>query len=132
MAGQGGIVGEDAAVPHHTVVGDMAIGHDQAVVADHGLHTIRRALVDCGALPDGGVVPDMHGGFLPLVFQVLWHGRNDRPGKDIAVFADPGTFHDRDIGADPGPFPDSHIVVYGGKGLDDHIFGDLGSGVDIC
>src|SRR5690606_27935561 len=132
VSGQGGIVAENTAISHNAVMGNMAIGHDQAVVANDRLHTVRGSLVDRGTLPYGGIVPDMDRGVLPLVLQVLGHGRNDRPGEYTAVLSDSGTLHDRDIGADPGTLPNGHIVVDGGKGLDHHILGDLGSRVYIC
>ncbi len=73
MACQGSIVGEHTVVAYLAVVRNMAVGHDQAVVADHGLPPVFGAAVDGYILADGGVVAYFNGGVLACKFEVLWN-----------------------------------------------------------
>jgi len=109
----------------------MAIGHDQAIFTDHRFHPVGRTFIDGGAFPDGGVVPYMHGCFLPAVFEVLGRGRNYGAREDVAILANPRAFHNGDIRPYPGAFSYGYVIVNGGKGLHHHILCNLRSGVYI-
>src|SRR5690606_17239562 len=131
MTCQSGVVAENTTITHYAVMGHMTIGHDETVIAYHGFHAVRSALVDSGTLPDRGVVTNMYRGLLSLIFEVLRHGRDYSTWKNVAVFANPCAFHDGYVGTDPSPLSNGHIIMYSGKGLNDHVFGNLGPWVNV-
>ncbi len=120
VAGQIGRIGHDDVIPQLAVVGDMAVGHQQVVIADEG-----DADVGCGRpvdrdiLPDRVVVADDDPRRLPPVFQVLRGAAEGGELGDAASLADVGVALDDHMGADDRVFPDMAI------GTDDAVRSDL-------
>ncbi len=109
----------------HTVMRNMDIGHDQAVVSDLRNHACLCTPVQCAVLTDRHMIADLQIGFLTTEFEILWYCPDDCPGKDPAMPADPGTIHDGDIGSNPGVVTDHDIPADRCKRSYLNVFADL-------
>ena len=110
MAGQRGVVDQDAVVADHAVVADMYIGHQQVVTADGGFAAILHgATVDGHAFANHIVIADHQPGGLALVLEV--RGILAHRGKlvDLVVLADHGRPLEHDMRTDHGTLADFHI-----------------------
>lgn len=126
------IITHNAVISHNTVVGKMAIGHDQAVLADHRFFPVLGTPVNGYKFPDRSTITDIYIGIFALEFQVLRYGCNNRPRKDPAILANPRSFHDRNIGANPGTITHFHILVNNGKGVHFYVCSQLCIRVNVC
>jgi len=105
------IVAHNTVVTNDTVVSEVTISLDQAVSADDCLFTVLRSAVHRNKLPDGRIVPYENIAVLSLKLQILRYGTNHCAGKNPAVLANPGSFHDRYIGTYPGTLPYLYILM---------------------
>jgi len=113
------------------VVRDMAVRHDQIVVAEDGDADVggRRA-VDGDEFADGVEVADDHPRLFTAEFQIL-RGRADRAElKDAAAFADAGVIVNDGVRTDHGVFADDHVAADDAVRADFHAFCQLGVGRD--
>jgi hypothetical protein len=131
MAGKGRVVRKNTIVPYKAIMRYVAVGHDEAVLPDYGLHPVESPFINGGTFPDGGIIANMNRCFFSSVFQVLWRGRNYSSGKDIAILANSRSLHNGYIRPDPGSVSYGYVIVYGGKGFNHYILCNLGSGVNI-
>ena len=90
---QPGVVADDTVIADETVVRQVAVGHDETVLANPWWSSGPCCPVDGDKFADGGIVADLHGGLFP-VFQILRNGGDHGAGKYAAVLADAGAFHD--------------------------------------
>src|SRR5215203_1154368 len=131
VAGVGRVVGEDDAVAHLAVMGDVGIGHEQAVAAHAGdAAPLGGAAVDGAELPKVIAVADLQPDFLALELQVLGIEADGRLGIDPVLPADPGrspdlgrgpdlrAVADRDAGADHRQGSDLDTISQDGAGVD--------------
>src|SRR5690606_37836494 len=131
MAGEGGIVDQDAVIAHHAIVTDVDVGHQQVVIADGGLAPILHgAAVDGDPLADDVVVADHQPRGFALVLEVrgvLPHG-----GKlvDAVMGADHGGALDDHVGADLGIVADGDVRADDGPGTHLDVGADAGGRVD--
>src|SRR5690606_32807453 len=101
MPGQGRVVGEDAAVAHLAVVGDVHVGQQPVVVADAGdAATVAGAAVDGGEFADDVAVADHQFGVLALELLVLRVAADRGRAVDAVVAPDPGRALDAAVGTD--------------------------------
>ena len=131
MSGEGGAIGENTIVPHDTIVCDMGVSHDQAVVTHYSTHAVYGSLVDSHTLANGGVVSNMSGGLFPPILKVLGNGRDDRPREDLTILPDACPLHNSNVGAYPSPFAYFHIFADGRERFYHYILSDFGFGVYI-
>ena len=122
----------DYVVTDHTVVGHMAVGHDQAVAAYHGLALGGCAAVDGHTLTDSGVVTDNGYRFLAAELQVLWRTGDNRAGIDCTILADACAFHDGNVRTDTSTFTDLDILINSDKRIYHYTRMDLRCRMDIC
>ena len=70
-------------------MGDVAVGHDEVVVADYRLAAVQGGAVDGGEFPHDVVVANLKVAFVAfLVFQVLSFVADGRHGEEGVPFAD--------------------------------------------
>ena len=129
VACQRGVVGKHAVVAYHTVVSDVAICHNEVVVADDGLAAGSSAAVDGATLSYGVVVANLADGVLVVEFQVLWDGADDAAWEYAAVLSYARAGENGDIGTYPGAVADDNVVTDGGEVADFYILADPGVGM---
>ena len=72
-------------------MGNMGIGHNQAIVSDNSFTFGGRSAVDGYAFAKNGVVSDFGSCNFSFKFQVLRDAGNNGSGKYLAIVTDPGT-----------------------------------------
>jgi hypothetical protein len=132
MPGHLCIVAHDAVVADHTIVGNMTVSHDEAIVANLGGPFIFAATVDRHKLTYSGIVADLNGGVFAFIFQVLGNTSNYSSRENAAVIADAGALHDGYIAADPGAFSNFYILMDHAEWVNFYIGGQFGVWVDVC
>ena len=80
----------------------MAIGHQQVVIADAGLLTLVGGPIDRHAFTDGVVIADHHLRGGTLVFEILGLLAEAGPRKDLVVLSDDESTIEHRVGPDPG------------------------------
>ena len=70
-------------------MGNMGIGHNQAIVADNGFAFRGCSAIDGHAFAENGVVSDFGSCNFSFKFQVLRDTGNNGSGKYLAIIADP-------------------------------------------
>ena len=110
----------------------MAVGHDQAVIANNGLAFCSSATVDRYKFANGGIVANYCSSFLTLEFEILRHSTNHSTGEDSTVFTDTRTLHDSYIATDASAFADLHILIDGDKRINNYARSNLCCGMHIC
>ena len=93
------IIGQDDPVSEAAVVGDVYVGHEQAIASDYGLVGVGGTSINGYELADGGAVANFNGSFFSLDFQVLRLTRDNGSGVDFTVFSDACPIKDGDIRA---------------------------------
>jgi len=131
VSGEGGTIGENTIVPHDTIVCDMGVSHNEAVVTHYSTHAVYGSLVDSYTLTNGGVVSNMSGGLFPSILKVLGNGRDDRPREDLTILPDASALHNSNIGAYPSPFAYFYIFANSRERFHHYILSDFGFGVYI-
>ena len=135
VPGQGGVVGKDHAVTDPAIVGDMHIGHEQAVTADLGdPPAADRAAAEGATLADDIAITDLKARGLPSVFKVL---RRFADGTELKYFVfntdscrpvdnnvrtDPGAVADFNIRPDDGKRPDLYTLPEPRTRVDDGLW----------
>src|SRR5690554_4831512 len=110
-------ISHDYMVTQHTIMRDMAVSHNQAIVPDNGFTPGNGSPVDGHEFPYGCIVADNGKCLFSSEFQVLGNGAYHCPGKDTTVFTDSCTFHDPHVGTDTGSLSDDNIFINNGKRL---------------
>src|SRR5690606_10141688 len=129
-------VGEHHVVAELAVVGDVRVGHQQAVAPDHRAPGGGRAAVQGRELPDERAVSDLQGRTLALELQILRIRAQDGPVRDLAILPERGVTLHGDPRADLGAVSDPHPRADDGPGSDHDTFAELrirideGGGVD--
>src|SRR5690606_24182727 len=100
------VIRENTIISHNAIVRDVAVCLNQAILTDYGFPFVFGSPVYGDTLPDGGIVTDFGGGFLPVKLKILWDARNDGAGEYAAVFADPRSVHNGYVGPNPCAFFD--------------------------
>ena len=95
-------------IPHFAVVGDVRIGHQEAVTAHHGATGRRSPPVQSGELADDRSVTDLQGRVLALVLEVLRIRTEHCPVRDCAVLTHNRVPLDQDPGTHHRAVPDRH------------------------
>jgi hypothetical protein len=106
----------------HTIVGDMAVCHDEAVVSDDGFPFGRRSAVDGNTFADGGMMADFGYCFFSCEFQVLRDTGDHGSGEYLAVIAYPRSVQDGDMGEYPAVIAYDYVFFDDGEGVYNHIF----------
>jgi hypothetical protein len=127
-----GVIAGNAIVANETIMGKMAIGHDEAVLTDHRLVTILGAPVHGHELPYGSPIPNEYIRVFSLELQVLRNRGDHSTRKNAAVPPDPRPFHDRNIRTDPGSFPDLYVLVDHSERVNLDIGSQFGVGMNVC
>ena len=111
---------------------NVDIAHDQGIVSDAGdaLATGTGAAVDGRALADGHPVADFDIGNLPVEFQVLRDGTDDRARENLTVPSDADIIVNDSVGMDLGSVTDFDIIVDEGIRADLDVLADLRLGAD--
>ena len=110
---------------------DMAVRHDETVVAHNGFAFAGGASVDGGALADGGVVADEDVGLLPFELEVLRDSSHYCGGEDMAVLADACAFEDGGISVNDGACTNFHVFINVHERTDLYGGVHFGFGMDI-
>ena len=104
---QSGSVGEDDMVSEVTIMGNVSIGHEEAVMTDDRLSSPRRSPpVQRDILPDDILISQDEVGFFSSVGKGLRRLTHGGKLEDLAFLADLGSFSDEDMGSNPGARPD--------------------------
>src|SRR5690606_22315083 len=74
VTGKGRIVRKDAVVPDNAVMGDVGVGHNEAVVSNDRLVLVRSTAVYGYGFPDGAIVADNDLRVLAPEFEILGNG----------------------------------------------------------
>ena len=93
-------IGQDDVIADPTIMGDMYIGHQEAVMADCRFHAGRCAAMETAEFADDGPVSDLQCGRLPPVFEILRRTAEDRMMVDATLPANPRPGHDEAVCAD--------------------------------
>ena len=125
-------VGDDAIIPNGTVMGDVGVGHDQAIATDLCDAFSGGTAIDSGAFADCSIVADDNDRFFATEFEILGDGGNDGAGEYFAIFANVGALKDGDVGAYARAFLDDHVFVNRHEWVNHHVVGDLCFGVHVC
>ena len=72
MTGKAGVAREDHVVADLAIVGDVYVGHQQAVVADGCFEFVIGAAVNGDALADFGMITDFYSRVFVAELEVLW------------------------------------------------------------
>jgi hypothetical protein len=113
-------------------MGKMAICHDQTVFADNSLVPVFGSPVYSNKLTYSSTIAYKYIGIFTLEFQILWNSGDHSAGKDPAIFTDPCTLHDSNIGAYPGTITYLHILVNDRERIHFHIGSQPGIGMNVC
>ncbi|MNE92888.1 hypothetical protein D3C80_1906680 [compost metagenome] len=111
---------------------NVAVGHDQAVVPDLGMHFVCSPFIDGYTFTDGSMVTDNSQGILTIIFQILWYCRDYCARKNTAVLTYSGTFHNCYIRGYPGSVSDLYILMNGRKRINSYIFSDFSFRMNVC
>ena len=114
------------AVADAVVVGDVDVGHQEAVGADDGGPAGLRRAVDRHALPDDVAVPDHDPGFLLPEREVLRLAAQDRPLVDAIAAAHRDVSLDDGVGRGSRSRRRSPCRLDDGAGADRHVAGRCG------
>jgi hypothetical protein len=125
------VVTQDAIITNDTIVGNMAIRHDEAIVSNLRGPPVLTTPVNGHKFADGCIIPDLHCCMFSFVFQILWNGCDHGAGKDAAVLTDPGSLHNCNIAPDPGTFADLHILVNNTEGINLNVGGKISIRVNV-
>src|SRR5690606_4636828 len=132
MPSQGAVVGKNTIIAYNTIVRYMAISHNEAIIANYGFHPIGCSPIDGYAFTYGYVIANFYRGIFIVIFKILWNGRNNSTGENIAIFTYTCTIHYGYITAYPCAFSYLYIAMYGSKGLYNYVFGYFCTWVHIC
>ena len=103
-------VGDDDVVAQLAIVGHVAAGHEEVVVADAGDAVfLFRGAVDRDALADDVIVADDHLGFAAAVADVLRLAADDHAGIDVVALADGDVAHQGDAVFQPRAAADADL-----------------------
>ena len=131
VAGQLGIVAEYTVAAYLAIVCEVAIGHNEAVVAYSCFPAIFGTAVDGYKFADRGIISNLNKCFFSFKLKVLRNGGNNCSGKYPAVLTDAGAFHDGYVTADPCAFTDLYILVYNCEWIYFNVGGQSGVRMDI-
>jgi hypothetical protein len=111
------------------VMGDVAIGHNQVMIAHDGDADIgHRCPVDGDEFPDGVMIADNDPRFLSLILQVLGGGADRRKLKDMTILADIRMAFDYYMGTNLCLFADGDTRADDAVWTDLDVFGNFGVG----
>jgi len=126
-------IGENDIVSEDTVMSDMHVGHEHAILAHACLSTLTRATIQGAEFADARSISDVQIGTLTLEFQILWMRAENRAVSDYDPVAQACARFDADTAGDPASRIDNDIIFYDGVGLDLDIVRNRGSRVnDSC
>ena len=131
VARQGRVVGEDAVVTDHAVMGHVDVDHEEVAAADPGQALILGgAAVHCAVLAKHVVVADLEEGALTGVLLVLAILTDGGVLEDLVAATYLGRALDHHVGSHPGVVTYLHLGTYDGKGADFNPFADHGRLMD--
>ena len=104
-------VGDDDVIAQLAIVGDVAAGHEEVVVADAGDAVLLfGGAVDGDALADDVVVADDHLGVGAAVADVLRLAADDHVGIEVVAAAEGDVAHQGDVVFQPRAAADAHLA----------------------
>lgn len=127
-----GGIADDYVVAHGAVVRNVAVSHDETVVAYGCASACGCASVHGHAFAYGRVVAYYGQCVLAAEFEVLRDGSDYGTGKYGAVTAYACTFKNGDVAADARAFADFHIGVDGDERVYHHARCNLGGRMHVC
>ena len=114
------------------VVGGVAVGHDEAVIANADGGVFLTGGVDGYKFPNVAVFPDFNVGGLSVIFPVLRFGPDAGGGVDGCPLSDGGVTVDIGMGLDDDIIFKSDMLFDDRIGLDGDVFPNLGPFFDDC
>lgn len=131
LAGKLRCVGDDDMVSENTTMGDMAVGHQKAIVADDCGFAVVCAAVDGGEFSQDGPVADFDEGLVSfLELQVLGFAADVCAFEDLAVLSECRISIDDRMGVDDASVSQGNIRSNDGIRADFNIFADFCVWVD--
>jgi hypothetical protein len=127
-----GIITHDTIISYDTIVGEVAIGLDQAVLADNRPIPVLCAPVNRHKFPYGSTVADHDLGIFTLEFQVLRNSSDHSSREYAAILADPGSLHNGYIRTDPGAITYFNVLMYNCEGVNLHIRRQFCVRMNVC
>jgi hypothetical protein len=116
VSGQVNIIGQDRMRTNNTVVGDMHIRHEEAMISNRSLETCFCSAIDGAILTDSNIIADFKRRTLPFKFEILGRSAYHSSWINIAVVTHPGSVENAGIGSDPATISDHHIFFNSSEG----------------
>jgi len=131
VTGQAGAIGENRSIADLAVMRQMAIGHDEIVMAEPRHTTARHgSTIESAVLPDDVPVADLKPGGFAFITQMLRRIAQGRELVNFIVPADTRRPVDDDMRTDPGVVTDLHARTDDAEGADMNVFPDFRARVD--
>ena len=127
---QHGVVGHDHVVAQVTIVGDVGVDHQQAVVADHGGVVGHQRPMDRHVLANGIAGADHDAARPGGNVDVLGQPAEDRALEHVIVGPQGRSFLEYRVAFQNTARADRHAGFHGGEGTDLDVRADLGRGAD--
>jgi hypothetical protein len=124
-------VGHDDVIAQLAVMGDMAVRHQQVVIADDGDADVGAGRpINRNVFPDRVMIADNDPRLLASELEILGGAAERCELRDSAFLTDIGMGFDDYVGADTGIFPDRYIGTDNRIRPDFNPFGERGAGGD--
>ena len=136
MTGQQHTAGHDDVIFNHTIVRNVRVGHEHAIVTDLGDGTFGRSPVNGHAFANDGPIADATKTFGPVVTEILWGSANAGERMNHAPAPDVCVSLDVRVGANPRALTDAHRSINDGVRSDLNaifqggLFVDYGAGMN--
>jgi hypothetical protein len=132
MSGEAAAVGDGDLVAEGDVVPQVAVGHDEAVVADPRVASLTGGAVDGDVLAEDVVIADLEIGWFARVFPILRVSSQHSALGDHIVAAEGSVAADGDVAFQLGARTQDSAFVDHAEGTDDDVLGKLGARVHAC
>src|SRR4030095_11243605 len=126
VAAERGAVGDDVTIAEEAIMGDVALHHQEILIAHPGHHAAGRGpWIERNILADRVAIADQKLARFALIFEIVRHGTDTREGKYHIAFAERGATGNDRVRVNSTAFADPHA------GADDAIRTDLDITVDL-
>ena len=131
VAAEGRAVGDHVAIADAAIVRDMAVHHQEIVIAHPGHHAAAgRARVEGNIFANGIALADDQFARLAAILEILGRRADGGEGKHHVAFAERGAALDRRVRMDFAALADSHARADHAVRTDLHLAVQLSAGID--
>src|SRR6187399_1341992 len=126
------VIAHDTVIAYNTIMCNMAVCHDQAIVAHFCCPPVFAATVYRYKLTDGCIVTDLYCCMFAFVFKILRDGCYNSPRENAAVLSYSCTFHNGYVAAYPGAFTYFYILVNNTEGINLYVGSQFCVRMNVC